>query len=124
MFGHEIVLNKSIYLYFSIRPAVLRQATYGTIKFGLYYSIKKVLVDQNQENLWNNVLCAVIAGAVSASAANPTDVLKVRLQIHGNQGNSGSLVKNFFNIYQREGVVGLWRVCVLFFNKKKNSFII
>ncbi|XP_044742707.1 mitochondrial uncoupling protein Bmcp [Chrysoperla carnea] len=106
----QIIRNEGLpALYCGIRPAVLRQATYGTIKFGLYYSIKKVLVDQNQENLWNNVLCAVIAGAVSASAANPTDVLKVRLQIHGNQGNSGSLVKNFFNIYQREGVVGLWR---------------
>lgn len=51
---------------FSIWPAVLRQATYGTIKFGTYYTLKKVvtekgwLIDKHgNERVWCNVLCAV-----------------------------------------------------------------
>lgn len=50
-----------------IWPAVLRQATYGTIKFGTYYTLKKVftekgfLIDKHgNERVWCNVLCAVI----------------------------------------------------------------
>lgn len=49
-----------------IWPAVLRQATYGTIKFGTYYTLKKIitdhgiLIDHNgNERVWCNVLCAV-----------------------------------------------------------------
>lgn len=50
----------------SIWPAVLRQATYGTIKFGTYYTLKKFaakegfLHDRNgSERIWCNVLLAV-----------------------------------------------------------------
>lgn len=52
--------------FYSIWPAVLRQATYGTIKFGTYYTLKKFmtergfLIDANgNERVWCNVLCAV-----------------------------------------------------------------
>ena len=52
---------------YRIWPAVLRQATYGTIKFGTYYTLKKVitekgwLIDKNgNERVWCNVLCAVV----------------------------------------------------------------
>lgn len=53
-------------LCFRIWPAVLRQATYGTIKFGTYYTLKKLvtekgwLIDKHgNERVWCNVLCAV-----------------------------------------------------------------
>lgn len=46
-----------------IKPAVLRQATYGTIKFGIYYSLKQMLVNNpGEERLGINVFCAVTAG--------------------------------------------------------------
>ena len=31
-------------LYFGIKPAVFRQATYGTIKFGIYYRLKSMIM--------------------------------------------------------------------------------
>ncbi len=65
-------------LYSGLAPALLRQAIYGTIKYGLYYSIKDLV--GGEESALKNVSIAVIAGSVSASIANPTDVLKVRLQ--------------------------------------------
>lgn len=55
----------------SIWPAVLRQAIYGTIKFGTYYSLKRIaqeeglLTDRNgNERVWCNVLLAVTGKAM------------------------------------------------------------
>lgn len=52
-----------LFFHCSIAPAVLRQATYGTIKFGIYYSLKQMLTkNPNEERLGINVFCAVTAG--------------------------------------------------------------
>lgn len=56
-----------------------------------------------------NVICAAIAGSISSAIANPTDVVKVRMQVNGNQGNL-SLYGCFHEVYRHEGVRGLWRV--------------
>ncbi|XP_039965513.1 mitochondrial uncoupling protein Bmcp-like isoform X1 [Bactrocera tryoni] len=104
-------------LYSGIWPAVLRQATYGTIKFGTYYTLKKyahnygLLVDHETgaERVWANILCAATAGAVSSAIANPTDVLKVRMQVQGKAAHQHGLIGSFLEIYRYEGVRGLWR---------------
>ncbi|XP_066138726.1 mitochondrial uncoupling protein Bmcp [Euwallacea fornicatus] len=97
-------------LYSGIWPAVLRQATYGTIKFGTYYSLKSIILEHNKgkESVSINIICAVIAGAFSSAIANPTDVLKVRMQVRGTAGNVG-LVDCFKDVYTHEGISGLWR---------------
>lgn len=110
---------------FRISPAVLRQATYGTIKFGTYYTLKRLAKDYNlltdeatgEERVSVNILCAGVAGAVSSAIANPTDVLKVRMQVNGSNGVGGegrlqknkNLFRSFQEIYRYEGVRGLWR---------------
>ncbi|CAG9823618.1 unnamed protein product [Phaedon cochleariae] len=99
-------------LYSGIWPAVLRQATYGTIKFGTYYSLKNIIVEHNdgKESVSLNVICAVIAGAVSSAIANPTDVLKVRMQVAGINGNGNiGLVDCLKDLYTHEGISGLWK---------------
>ncbi|XP_031624685.1 mitochondrial uncoupling protein Bmcp [Contarinia nasturtii] len=103
-------------LYSGIWPAVLRQATYGTIKFGTYYTLKNIvtekgwLIDKHEnERVWCNVLCAVIAGAISSAIATPTDVLKVRMQVHGRGTDKVGLIGCFREIYHQEGISGLWR---------------
>lgn len=104
-------------LYSGIWPAVLRQATYGTIKFGTYYTLKSfasehgLLVDPDTgtERVWGNVLCAAAAGAISSAIANPTDVLKVRMQVSGKGSQQKSVWSCFYDIYKYEGVRGLWR---------------
>lgn len=60
------VIHICFALFYRIWPAVLRQATYGTIKFGTYYTLKKLaaekgfLHDRNgSERVWCNVLLAV-----------------------------------------------------------------
>ncbi|KAG5261936.1 hypothetical protein AALO_G00290240 [Alosa alosa] len=96
-------------MYSGISPAMLRQASYGTIKIGTYQSFKRLLVDSpDDETLLTNVVCGVFSGVISSSIANPTDVLKIRMQAQGNL-IQGSMIGNFINIYQQEGTRGLWR---------------
>ena len=62
---------------------MLRQAVYGTIKYGLYYSLKDAVISSGicgEESAITNVSIAVVSGALSSAVANPTDVLKVRMQ--------------------------------------------
>lgn len=47
-------------LYRGLSPALLRQASYGTIKYGLYYSFKGWM--PGEESAAKNVCCAVVAG--------------------------------------------------------------
>lgn len=99
-------------LYSGIWPAVLRQATYGTIKFGTYYTLKNVFINYNdgKESVTLNVVCGVVAGAVSSAIANPTDVLKVRMQVAGTNSNANvGLIDCFRDVYTQEGISGLWR---------------
>lgn len=103
-------------LYSGIAPAILRQSVYGTLKFGIYYSLKNIIVshiydgDTSQENMYVNVSCAALAGAFSSAIANPTDVLKVRMQIQGRSTkNVMPMYKCFYEIYRCEGIRGLYR---------------
>jgi solute carrier family 25 protein 14/30 len=100
-------------LYSGLAPALLRQAVYGTIKYGLYYSIKDYV--GGKESTLKNVSFAVIAGSVSASIANPTDVLKVRMQsrsapvVSPKNVTRVSMYNCFKDMYIREGRTGLYR---------------
>ncbi|XP_065832293.1 kidney mitochondrial carrier protein 1-like isoform X2 [Oscarella lobularis] len=99
-------------LYSGIAPALLRQASYGTIKLGCYHAFKRSLArDPQDETLLKNVISGVAAGALSSAIANPTDVLKVRMQVSGvNAANaSQGMMASFANIYKLEGLRGLYR---------------
>ena len=119
----------------------MRQAVYGTLKYGIYYSLKGFVISNQiggEESLTTNVSIAVVAGAVSSAVANPTDVLKVRMQsgksyvdkeskkavnqvktvgaqsISENISNPDrkariGLIGAFKDVYQKEGIGGLWR---------------
>lgn len=115
-----IIIN----LYYRISPALIRQCTYGSIKFGTYYTLKQATNEYLQvtEDIAVNFGCAVCAGIISASIANPTDVLKVRLQALGRDKTGIFLNTNVFKcfryIYVHEGIRGLWKVCILIFKYK------
>uniref|UniRef100_A0A669PRG0 Solute carrier family 25 member 14 n=4 Tax=Galliformes TaxID=8976 RepID=A0A669PRG0_PHACC len=96
-------------LYSGIAPALLRQASYGTIKIGIYQSLKRLFVERlEDETLLINVICGVVSGVISSALANPTDVLKIRMQAQGSLFQGG-MIGSFIDIYQQEGTRGLWR---------------
>jgi len=110
---YRISLEENIRaLYNGVKPALLRQATYGTLKIGLYQSIKRKLSPTiDQETLGKNLLSGIIAGAISSSICNPTDVLKVRLQAQTvtTAQQPQSMFAAFREIYRHEGLRGLYR---------------
>ncbi len=57
-----------------------------------------------------NVGCGVVAGTVSSAIANPTDVLKVRMQAACTSMQRKTLIECFREVYRYEGLTGLWRV--------------
>lgn len=113
--GKQIYVNEGFKgLYSGVSPAILRQICYGSLKFGTYYSLKNFLASRfyhddpeiASENLLINVSCAAFSGAFSSAIANPTDVLKVRLQV---KGNNTPMMRAFYEIYYTEGIRGLYR---------------
>ena len=98
-------------LYRGLTSALVRQAVYGTLKFGLYYSAKEALPAPatKQAGCALNLVCAVWAGCVSSALATPTDVIKVRMQSNTTQGLERGLLNVGRDIVTREGVRGLWR---------------
>lgn len=50
----------------------------------------------------------MVSGAIANGLANPTDVLKVRLQAKSD-GNKPSMLKAFIEIFNTEGFKGLYR---------------
>lgn len=95
---------------FRIWPAVLRQSTYGTIKFGIYYTLKNWIDHPDVEDMMTNIFCGVIAGSISSAIANPTDVLKVRMQACSTSLQKKGMFECFGDVYRQEGLSGLWRV--------------
>ncbi|XP_052783692.1 kidney mitochondrial carrier protein 1-like [Mya arenaria] len=97
-------------LYSGIAPALLRQASYGTVKIGVYHYMNRMFAENEQEeSLPVNVFCGIVAGIVSSSFANPTDVLKVRMQARSSLSGKETMVRAFHDIFRQEGVRGLWR---------------
>jgi solute carrier family 25 uncoupling protein 8/9 len=62
--------------------------------------------------LYQKVLAGIITGAVAITVANPTDVVKVRLQSQPSGMSEANRYKGSFDCYQKiiknEGVKGLW----------------
>ncbi|PAA60242.1 hypothetical protein BOX15_Mlig000233g2 [Macrostomum lignano] len=103
-------------LFKGLSVALIRQASYGTIKVGIYESLKPHAAASipfaPKDTMLNNIMCAAVAGTVSSCCATPTDVLKVRLQASGlcpSNRYTGSLINIFRTIYREEGLRGLWR---------------
>jgi len=95
--------------YHGIKPALLRQITYGTMRMGFYQSLKKLIQkDEKGEHLYVNVICGMVAGGLANGIANPTDVLKIRLQVNKDEYSKG-MMRAFNDIFQKEGFKGLYR---------------
>lgn len=103
-------------LWKGIVPGLHRQFVYGGLRIGLYEPIKTVLVGSNyigDVSLFNKVLAALLTGAIAIVVANPTDLVKVRLQAEGKmpvgapRRYSGAL-QAYYSIVKHEGVGALW----------------
>lgn len=72
-------------LWKGLSPAVLRQMTYGSMRYGLYTPIKKALgvkegTPKHEIPMGTRILAGGMSGALASALANPLDLTKVRLQ--------------------------------------------
>jgi len=100
-----------------LAASLLREATYSTIRMGGYEVCKTYLgaLDPSSAPLWKKITSGAIAGAFGAAIANPTDLVKVRMQADTGKCPSGKgpRYKNtwsaFKAIYLSEGPAGFFR---------------
>ncbi len=118
--GKQMVRAEGIgALFKGLPPALVRQSTYGSLRYGLYGPIKGKLGIQKGEPvpLWKKIAAGGAAGAIASAIANPTDLLKVRLQTDGQaKGADGKLLPKQYNgmvdcftkTLRNEGALALW----------------
>ena len=101
-------------LYKGMRAALLREAIYSTLRIG-GYDLMKTMLMQNQpkgarEPFWKKFTAGLVSGSVGAALANPTDLIKVRMQ--ANEKNVKvypTLLSAFKQIIREEGFKGLFK---------------
>ncbi|KAF9356910.1 hypothetical protein BGX26_004542 [Mortierella sp. AD094] len=102
-----------------LAPAVLRESIYSTIRFGSYDLFKGIYSGMGSKGLRGGeetttlvkLLSGLTSGMIGSAIANPTDLIKVRLQAFWPSGKPryASIPDAFKSIYAEEGVRGLFR---------------
>ncbi|MCO5567293.1 hypothetical protein L7F22_020983 [Adiantum nelumboides] len=101
--------------------ALLREASYSSIRMGLYEPFKMMLGgdDRAHTPLWIKITAGASAGVIGSAVANPTDVVIVRMQAqrpiqapfkgaHSGWNYAGPF-QAFSSIARTEGIRGLYR---------------
>ncbi|ONK76844.1 uncharacterized protein A4U43_C02F410 [Asparagus officinalis] len=103
-------------LWKGIVPGLHRQCVFGGLRIGLYEPVKSLYVGENFVGdipLTKKILAGLTTGAIAITIANPTDLVKVRLQAEGKlpagvpRRYSGAL-NAYSTIVRQEGVGALW----------------
>eukprot|EP00002_Diphylleia_rotans_P032890 TRINITY_DN6944_c0_g1_i1.p1 TRINITY_DN6944_c0_g1~~TRINITY_DN6944_c0_g1_i1.p1 ORF type:complete len:290 (-),score=48.79 TRINITY_DN6944_c0_g1_i1:220-1011(-) len=91
--------------------SMLREATYSSLRMGLYRPVRDLIAPPDQDaGLGRKILAGLTTGAIGSCIANPTDVIKIRMQVQGplQPGESPrykGMIDAFIKIYREEGVV-------------------
>ncbi|CAI0462192.1 unnamed protein product [Linum tenue] len=101
-------------LWKGVTAGLHRQFIYGGLRIGLYGPVKFFLTGTSGViPLYQKILAALITGAVAIIVANPTDLVKVRLQAEGKlppgvpKRYDGAL-DAYRTIVKQEGLTALW----------------
>ncbi|XP_067943891.1 mitochondrial substrate carrier family protein ucpB-like [Watersipora subatra] len=105
-------------LYKGWGASMLREGSYSTIRLGAYEPLKSKLgaTDPSHTPLWKKITAGATSGAVGSVIANPTDLVKVRLQAQGKlepgtELRHSGVFSAFSDIIKHQGVRGLWTGC-------------
>ena len=94
--------------YKGIGPAWLREASYTSLRLGLYEPVKQ-LVGANQAGagFLRKFIAGALAGAIGSCAGNPFDVLKTKMM--ANKDSDDGLGKYASDIMRLEGIMGFYK---------------
>ena len=95
-------------LYQGLDVAVLRQALYGSFRYGLYPLLEKIIRENSKgvSPMFIKIAAGCGAGAISSALCNPTDLVKIRMQ--GNTMKEQTIMNAFRDISTNEGIYALW----------------
>ncbi|KAK9281716.1 hypothetical protein L1049_004620 [Liquidambar formosana] len=95
-------------LYLGLTPALTRSVLYGGLRLGLYEPSKNACNWAfGSTNIFVKIASGAFAGAIATALTNPTEVLKVRLQMNSNV--KGGVIGEMRKIVSEEGIKALWK---------------
>ncbi|KAI8980428.1 mitochondrial carrier domain-containing protein [Pilobolus umbonatus] len=102
-------------LYAGLSASILRQATYSTVRFGVYDKLKNYVTANNQTvHIGHLLVCSSVAGALGGACGNPGDVINVRMQNDGQlpmtqRRNYKHAIDGVVRVVREEGASALFR---------------
>jgi hypothetical protein len=97
-----------IYFLFYLIIAWLREASYTSLRLGLYGPIKHAMGIKSDSNFIFKFTAGSLAGAIGSIAGNPFDVLKTRLMAAEGK-KPPSLGEAASQLYKAQGIGGFYR---------------
>ncbi|KAI6660163.1 Mitochondrial substrate carrier family protein ucpB-like [Oopsacas minuta] len=94
-----------------VTPSLMREFSYGGIRLGAYEPIKELFgaTDPAHTPLWKKIAAGGTSGMVGSAIANPTDLVKIRMQGTKVGKRYKTTFHAFAHIFRTEGIRGLWR---------------
>lgn len=92
--------------YKGIKPAWCREASYSSLRLGLYAPIKTLVGATADAGFLRKVLAGSLAGAIGSVAGNPFDVLKTRMM--SNRDENLPMSHYVDEIFKLDGILGFW----------------
>eukprot|EP00297_Palpitomonas_bilix_P012198 CAMPEP_0113873264 /NCGR_PEP_ID=MMETSP0780_2-20120614/3672_1 /TAXON_ID=652834 /ORGANISM="Palpitomonas bilix" /LENGTH=311 /DNA_ID=CAMNT_0000858887 /DNA_START=12 /DNA_END=947 /DNA_ORIENTATION=- /assembly_acc=CAM_ASM_000599 len=102
-------------LYKGLPPALVRESTYSTIRFGAYEPLRALFSGGKQGSdveLWRKILAGGSAGIVGSVVANPADLVKIRMQADAKSGAERrytGTIGAFASVWREGGIAGLFK---------------
>ncbi len=117
MIGHIIKTEGPLGLFGGLSPALLRMATYTTLRQGMYPVFKNAatsMLGTEKLSFWAMMGCGLASGAFASSTTVPVDVCLVRMQADGRlppekRRNYKHVFDALRRIAKEEGILTYWR---------------
>merc|ERR1711865_646996 len=94
--------------YKGIGPAWLREASYTSLRLGLYEPVKTLVgADQKGAGFLRKFIAGALAGAIGSCAGNPFDVLKTKMM--ANKDSEAGMGEVCSDIMKAEGFMGFYK---------------
>ncbi|KAI9182673.1 hypothetical protein LWI28_027720 [Acer negundo] len=96
-------------LYLGLTPSLMRSVLYGGLRLGLYEPTKNACDWAfGSTNILLKIASGAFAGATATALTNPTEVLKVRLQMNSTLRQGGPIAE-MRKLISEEGITALWK---------------
>ena len=94
--------------YKGINAAWMREASYTSLRLGLYEPLKDVIGAEGKDaSFLKKFLAGALSGGIGSLAGNPFDVMKTRMM--ANEGAAKGIMSYGSEIYKSSGLVGFYK---------------